>query len=338
MKHSFRITILLLVASLTILVGCTGDKGDPGEDAIGVDTRPPSIILEQPVHGDTLYDFLTAEALVTDNAGIDHVEFYLNGQDEVNDSTLSHVFIEPWSYEYALSQLRLQWGPQTFSARAIDLAGNTTQTSPILIYYFGAQTSGTVTLSNFDSLAAFERAIYLETEERDTLTDTTYLRIDYPFVRFNPNGNCKIEEINIFFDAVGDTMRGMGLTVEVLPSNGAIPVFSEGALHSFPIPSGNLGTPGWFRHTVPLEIDVITDQPFHVILIAEDYESSSSWLSLRAQTVDHYPSPINNNSGLWSLEEGRYVLHQETVSSSESVYEFWVEAVVTYGEDFDGEE
>ncbi|HLW64712.1 MAG TPA: Ig-like domain-containing protein, partial [Gemmataceae bacterium] len=95
-----------------------------------VDTQPPQVTIIQPSPGAVLTGTTAFQANVTDNGGIDHVEFLIDGQ--VRQSTSEAP------YTMSLDTTTLTSGTHTLFVRAYDLAGNVGSATLI----FSVQNSG----------------------------------------------------------------------------------------------------------------------------------------------------------------------------------------------------
>jgi hypothetical protein len=85
------------------------------------DTNPPAVAITAPATGTTVSDTLLIQATATDNIGVEHVEFLVDGQ-------LRYATTRP-PYAYSLDTFGLANGGHTITVRAYDLAGNVGQAS-----------------------------------------------------------------------------------------------------------------------------------------------------------------------------------------------------------------
>ena len=104
-------------------VGCYSYRGT-GSYSITVtvttssaDTTPPSVSLTAPSNGATVSGSITVSATASDNVGVDHVEFEVDGSTFATDSSSP--------YSTTLDTTSLSDGSHTITAIAFDAAGNT---------------------------------------------------------------------------------------------------------------------------------------------------------------------------------------------------------------------
>jgi len=80
------------------------------------DTTPPTVSLTAPSNGATVSDTITVSATASDNVGVDHVTFQVDGSTIATDSTSP--------YQTSLDTTILSDGSHTIKAIAYDAAGN----------------------------------------------------------------------------------------------------------------------------------------------------------------------------------------------------------------------
>ena len=111
--------------------GGTTTGGTTGTSTTGVlvDSTPPTVSLTTPASGTILNVAsdarITLTASAVDNVGISRVDFYRGS------SLIGSASSVPYSFSYSTSSLGN--GVQTFTARALDLAGNSSVSSPITV-------------------------------------------------------------------------------------------------------------------------------------------------------------------------------------------------------------
>jgi len=106
MKRSTQLLALLVILT-TVSAGC---------DWLGRDETPPEVEIERPAADATVGGMVTVEATAFDEAGVEEVEFYVDGQ------RLGASSEAPWTYEW--NTLDVEEGSHQLSARARDAAGN----------------------------------------------------------------------------------------------------------------------------------------------------------------------------------------------------------------------
>ena len=314
----------VLPAALSAL-NCTGPEGPPGEDAVGVDTVPPTIILTYPAAGDTIPDTLQALAQAVDNGVIEHVAFYFDGSDQVNDSVAAWATEPPYTFEFILSSMRVRAGLHTVSARAYDLAENAASTPPILVYYPGPPDTGAVTLRYWeaDSLA------YWQFPNRDEINPTTILDSLYN-VRFEPAYRCRLDSFRVYLDSIPDVEMSYDSALKFIlyQSNGAFPT---NTVVTISLDESQIGPDGWLTTAFPLDPPFESDQPFHIGLTVEN-AGENTLMAVRMQVRDAYDLPIQNHSGFYSATEQRFVTNQEVNAANglDEAYEFLLDAYIYY--------
>jgi hypothetical protein len=85
------------------------------------DTRAPTVTLTNPAPSSTLSGVVPVQASASDNVGIAHVDFYLDGTLEVTDTRAPYV----WDFNSSIASN----GVHQLSALAYDIAGNVTASS-----------------------------------------------------------------------------------------------------------------------------------------------------------------------------------------------------------------
>ena len=83
---------------------------------ITIDTAPPTVTLTAPADASTVSGQTTLEATAADNVAVDHVDFLVDGNQVGTDSSAP--------YRIGWDSTSVADGPHTFSARAVDTAGN----------------------------------------------------------------------------------------------------------------------------------------------------------------------------------------------------------------------
>ncbi len=102
------------------------DRDDLMFAAVDVpDTTPPAASITAPAAGAKLRGLATVTAAATDNIGVTAVELHVDGALVATDATAP--------YSFAWDTLPVPEGAHTLTARAIDLAGNTSTSAPVEI-------------------------------------------------------------------------------------------------------------------------------------------------------------------------------------------------------------
>jgi peptidoglycan/xylan/chitin deacetylase (PgdA/CDA1 family) len=92
----------------------------------GSDTTPPTVSLTSPTAGATVSGFVPISATATDNIGIDHVDYLIDGN--VANTRTTPPFTYNWNSRTVAN------GFHNVAVRAVDLAGNSTTTNTISVF------------------------------------------------------------------------------------------------------------------------------------------------------------------------------------------------------------
>ncbi len=332
MKKSIYLLLgYLLVISLTFFLGCTGEDGPPGKDAVGVDSRSPMVSLVLPVPHDTIKGTMTAIANAIDNVGVQRVVFYINGSDQVNDSTAAWVYEAPapgqYQFDFNLTELGLiPFEVNTITARAYDVAQNSAQTAPVIFYYGGPPDEGTVYLRNYNTSAdTFMHWSIADSGVVDTTTEWT--------TRFIPSNACSLRAARVYLNELpGDPVayKFAGFRVRAYESNGAYPtnILADTSYSESDLLAVIDTTQGWLELELPA-VAIDAGEQFHLSLMVDDSASASAHMSIRAEPVQRYIVPIQNKSGLKD-STGSWKTLQEHFQFGTDTWEFWMEAKVEY--------
>jgi peptidoglycan/xylan/chitin deacetylase (PgdA/CDA1 family) len=92
---------------------------------VQIDATAPSASVTAPSAGDFVAGAATLAANASDNLGVDHVDFLVDGQQVGSDSSAPYTF--SWNSQSVPD------GPHSIAARAVDTAGNTTTSSSVSV-------------------------------------------------------------------------------------------------------------------------------------------------------------------------------------------------------------
>ena len=90
------------------------------------DTTPPTVEITYPISGSTVSGVTVVTATADDNEGVEHVEFYIDGQKKITN------YQEPWQYEWDTEDYA-NGEQHSIYAKAYDEAENTSSSSVILV-------------------------------------------------------------------------------------------------------------------------------------------------------------------------------------------------------------
>ena len=99
----------------------------------GGDQTPPTVSLTAPASGATVAGSVVLSATASDNVAVDHVDFLVDGS--VVDSDSASPYSADWNSQSVAN------GSHTVSARAVDTAGNSTNTSAISVTVLNSSTN-----------------------------------------------------------------------------------------------------------------------------------------------------------------------------------------------------
>jgi hypothetical protein len=80
------------------------------------DTQPPSVVLTYPTDSSTLSGVVTVAASASDNVGVAHVDFYLDGTQEARDTQVPYA----WNFDSSTASNAVH----QLTVKAYDIAGN----------------------------------------------------------------------------------------------------------------------------------------------------------------------------------------------------------------------
>lgn len=121
-----------------------------------LDGVAPTATITAPANGATVSGTVAIAANASDNVGVDHVEFLLDGALLGSDATAP--------YAYSWNSATASNGAHALQARAIDLAGNTGSSAPVNVTVTGGTGGGggttpvTVTFANEDANDGYVKA------------------------------------------------------------------------------------------------------------------------------------------------------------------------------------
>ncbi|MEQ1512512.1 MAG: PHB depolymerase family esterase [Lysobacteraceae bacterium] len=121
-----------------------------------LDGVAPTATITAPVNGATVSGTVAIAASASDDIGLDHVEFLLDGALLGSDATAP--------YAYSWNSATASNGAHALQARAVDLAGNTGSSAPVSVTVTGGTGGGgggtpvTITFSNEDANDGYVKA------------------------------------------------------------------------------------------------------------------------------------------------------------------------------------
>lgn len=317
--------LFLFVMIPLFLLGCRGAQGPAGKDGASFDTVPPSITMLEPAYGDTLQDTLRVSVRAEDNVGIDEVTFFLDGSDQLTDTTWSYLTQPPFIWTYDLFQMGVEAGFHTVMARAYDIERNHSDTPTMLVYAQPMPPLGLNVLAPgpFDSLAL--RRLPMRNPLDTLLAADTLL-----FARFTPERNCRLDSIRVWLDSIPDVVMHYDrpLRIGIHHSNG---VFPTDTVVTMLMPTTGLSEFGWCSVRIPQTVTFNRGDRFHVT-VSVDSMSATTCMAIGETLVPVYDFATENRSGYYALDTDPpgWVTFQETLDAPELAPELMIEVYVYY--------
>lgn len=192
--------LLTSFLALPIAVGCRGPMGPAGLDQSGVDILPPTVVIQEPLPLDEIWDEITISASAIDNVAISEVAFLLDGSAVFGGRSLI-VRQAPFAVTVSLNGLSAGW--HFIAGRAYDDAGNRTQTPmfPVKVG-FSRDLRDTLVYTAYhrDEIAAVW-----------TIPDTA--RSQAYWVKFDVARECELREINFMMGAKLSDTAEVSITI-----------------------------------------------------------------------------------------------------------------------------
>ena len=328
-RHRFPAILLsaLILAIITLLAGCSGSDGPAGPAGSIPDNIPPTIVLTEPTAGDTLSDTLRVAANAADNVGIRRVVFYFDGSDADNDTGYVHLTEEPYMFTFDLVGRGVSDGLHTLMGRAYDLAGNVTDTPPIVVYTKRIINAGPAVLSNYSDL---DSMMVYTFPKRDDFSGS--IQVDSLWSRFTMERSGTVDNVEIYLDSVETEVINYDtlLTVSIYQSNG---VYPTNVVATGQITTENLEFTGF--HSLPVDFpdppSFAAGEKFHVLMTV-DGPTDTTLFGVRTAVIERYPFATDSRSGVW-YDNLLNPAHWETMQEQQGgVYtkEFLIRALVTY--------
>ncbi|GBE30749.1 MAG TPA: hypothetical protein ENH10_01320 [Bacteroidetes bacterium] len=335
LQSSGSIQRLFLAALLTVgLVACNGEDGPAGLDGTSPDSSPPAVALLSPAAGDTARETLQVVAGAVDNIAVDRVVFFLDGSDQVDDTTYAEVsgldaLDNQYVWTFNLLDLGVETGPHTVMARAFDLDQNHSDTPPIFIYSDRQIPAGPTVLRVWepDSLG------FYTFPNRDPGDETIILDRMYS-TRFRPLRDCSIDSVRLYLstDAISTVNYDTTLIITVHESNGVFPIetaiLGQTVLNVAGLDTSD--TTGWFSATFT-DLDPIDAGTLFHVSVNTGAASDTTQFALGVSIVDKYEYPLQSYSTRYVDDENpHWESLQEQFPIGLMTREFMIEVWVTY--------
>ncbi len=324
----YQVLLSVIVTGIITLgfVSCKGPEGPPGSDAILPDTEPPVVTLLEPAYGDTASQEFTMRAAALDNAGVEFVRFYLDGNEWINDSTIAVDSVQPYEYTFDLVEMQVPAGEHTAAARAYDYARNTELTPSVLFHYFGPIAYGSTPIRHYLDPATEDSLYIFFFHDTSDVEEHTFN------VRFHPGRECIVTGAELFLADPADTEIEIDTTVRVVlwESNGVYPTIPT---DSVDLDADELSAGEWNLFSFSDNEDTLSaGERFHISFYVPS-PSDTTRIAIRATIQDDYAQVTYCHTGFYSDALGRFVTAQEAdiyTRDAEKTLEFHVRAIVNY--------
>jgi len=298
-KAGLTITLLMTLA----VAGCRGPQGPAGLDASGVDLAPPTVKLLEPWPLDTEWDSLRFSAAAVDNVEILKVVFTVDGSQVVGGNVL--IITAP-PYRITASGVALTPGWHFVAARAVDIAGNVTDTPvrPVRLDFSSRLQDTTMTACYYNEAVAGRWDI------PDSLYDAAAL-----WVRFNPARVCQLLRARLY---LGGTLSDTSTAVVSVWSGAGYPDRSR---VDVPLPADSVrGDPAW--REVDFDSLAFEDDADFFIVVALGVKSRTDtlWLGTDNGAPPWGRSGSRDDDGWHTLEE-RYGAENNLMVNCDLYYE-----------------
>jgi len=324
---SFVAALFLIATAGTGMIGCAGDTGPAGQDGASFDTTPPTISLLEPAYGELFTDTMRVTVNAVDNVGIDEVLFFLDGSDQLNDSTWTSVTEAPYTWTYNLFDMGVSDGAHTLMVRAYDTERNHADTPTILVNVNRLAPLGNTTLVT----APIDTLVLRSFPKRNINTGVTTDTLLYAL--FSPDRSCRIDSFSVWLDSIPgvnmvyDTPLQIGLHY----SNG---IYPEDTLLTVTMQAPAIDSYGW-QYVSLDDNGILFDRGdrFHVSVSAK-FVSDTTKMAIGTTLVPTYDFAAENLSGYYAkaLVPARWQTFQESLDDPTGVPELLIRVHVYYYE------
>ncbi|MCB2212715.1 hypothetical protein KQI52_11430 [bacterium] len=325
---------LRFVASLLLLAGfaaCSGEDGPAGLDGTSPDTYPPAVALLSPSAGDTLGDTMRVIVSAVDNVAIDRVVFYVDGSDQVDDTSYAEVagadaVDNQFVWTFNLVQMGVSNGPHTVMARAFDVDRNYADTPPVIVFTEYQTPPGEAVLRVWEP----DSTGFYQFPNRNA-NDPSIVLDSLHNVRFRAERDGQIDQVRLYLsvDAFASLAFDTTLHVAVHESDGVYPLAAE--LSSQDLTTAAFDSTRWYSVIFPDNVTFEADEIFHISLSVPEKTDTTAF-AIGTSIIPKYDYPTQSHSSRWRIEpDAAYWQPLQTqYALEERTREFMIEVWVTY--------
>ncbi|MDP6168664.1 MAG: Ig-like domain-containing protein [Candidatus Marinimicrobia bacterium] len=273
-----------------------------------LDEEPPIVMITDPVAGQTLSGMVNIEVIASDDTGIDHIEYFINGLSYSIDTIPPYV--QEWNTETVEDDAE-----HIIAAVGYDIQGNATLATPIAVYIDnydniiptgqiqnpvpGQTVNGTIVIeiTAYDNVGVDNVELSIDGIPRDTL-------YDHPYV-YNWDTNTETDDQDHVISAlVSDTTGNIGFItpISVIVDNDINDITPPTGIISNPISGQTVN--GWVDFTVLAQDDNgIAEVLFYIdgvsVLNDESFPYVFSWdtTSLENDSEHSLSASVTDNAG-----------------------------------------
>ena len=273
-----------------------------------LDEEPPIVMITDPVAGQTLSGMVNIEVIASDDTGIDHIEYFIDGLSYSIDTIPPYV--QEWNTETVEDDAE-----HIIAAVGYDIQGNATLATPIAVYIDnydniiptgqiqnpvpGQTVNGTIVIeiTAYDNVGVDNVELSINGIPRDTL-------YDHPYV-YNWDTNTETDDQDHVISAlVSDTTGNIGFItpISVIVDNDINDITPPTGIISNPISGQTVN--GWVDFTVLAQDDNgIAEVLFYIdgvsVLNDESFPYVFSWdtTSLENDSEHSLSASVTDNAG-----------------------------------------
>jgi len=273
-----------------------------------LDEEPPIVMITDPVAGQTLSGMVNIEVIASDDTGIDHIEYFIDGLSYSIDTIPPYV--QEWNTETVEDDAE-----HIIAAVGYDIQGNATLATPIAVYIDnydniiptgqiqnpvpGQTVNGTIVIeiTAYDNVGVDNVELSIDGIPRDTL-------YDHPYVYYWDTNTETDDQDHVISALVSDTTGNIGFItpISVIVDNDINDITPPTGIISNPISGQTVN--GWVDFTVLAQDDNgIAEVLFYIdgvsVLNDESFPYVFSWdtTSLENDSEHSLSASVTDNAG-----------------------------------------
>jgi len=273
-----------------------------------LDEEPPIVMITDPVAGQTLSGMVNIEVIASDDTGIDHIEYFIDGLSYSIDTIPPYV--QEWNTETVEDDAE-----HIIAAVGYDIQGNATLATPIAVYIDnydniiptgqfqnpvpGQTVNGTIVIeiTAYDNVGVDNVELSINGIPRDTL-------YDHPYVYYWDTNTETDDQDHVISALVSDTTGNIGFItpISVIVDNDINDITPPTGIISNPISGQTVN--GWVDFTVLAQDDNgIAEVLFYIdgvsVLNDESFPYVFSWdtTSLENDSEHSLSASVTDNAG-----------------------------------------